>query len=610
MCRVLLDLMRRELAIRVNYLDGTSQESIRHQSDQHLIAPWAIDENERLTEASVIFPRSRRPNDYRGHGFISPRGGFGQFLRRASTFPDYQKKISIAETSEIIVQLLIMLKIAGLVEDIPAESENEVPGYQIPAATIIWRAGAGTQPFHDIIRVPRAPETGGRTNPFFKDFYQNVATEGKGLEAHEHTAQVDYEKRIEREQAFRAGRLPVLYCSPTMELGIDIATLNVVNMRNVPPTPANYAQRSGRAGRSGQPALVYSYCTTGSPHDQYFFKRPEQMVSGSVTPPRLELANEDLIKSHIQAVWLAATGLSLGSSLRDILDVSGENPTLELQKQIKDAISDTKAKQKTLKHSQAIFSTLMDELQSADWYSEGWLPETLNQVGLAFNQACDRWRSLYKAAAKQRDIQNKIIGDATRSAEDKKQAKRLRREAEAQMELLLETKNIMQSDFYSYRYFASEGFLPGYNFPRLPLSAYIPGQRNRKDEFLSRPRFLAISEFGPRGIIYHEGSRFLINKVIMPVGEDDVLTAAAKLCPECGYFHPHTYGGQGVDNCEQCSNCLSLPYVSSSGCKMWPPEGRIGSILMRKNASVWDIEIKTGIRFAMHKGNLSLKRPQ
>jgi ATP-dependent helicase YprA (DUF1998 family) len=57
-----------------------------------------------------------------------------------------------------------------------------------------------------------------------------------------------------------------------MELGVDISQLNVVNMRNVPPTPANYAQRSGRAGRSGQPALVFSYCTTGSSHDQYFFR--------------------------------------------------------------------------------------------------------------------------------------------------------------------------------------------------------------------------------------------------------------------------------------------------------------------------------------------------
>ena len=62
-------------------------------------------------------------------------------------------------------------------------------------------------------------------------------------------------QREEREEAFREGRLRILYCSPTMELGVDIADLNVVNLRNVPPTPANYAQRSGRAGRSGQPAL-------------------------------------------------------------------------------------------------------------------------------------------------------------------------------------------------------------------------------------------------------------------------------------------------------------------------------------------------------------------
>ena len=43
--------------------------------------------------------------------------------------------------------------------------------------------------------------------------------------------------------------MQVLFCSPTMELGVDITDLNTVNLRNVPPTPANYAQRSGRAGQ-------------------------------------------------------------------------------------------------------------------------------------------------------------------------------------------------------------------------------------------------------------------------------------------------------------------------------------------------------------------------
>lgn len=110
----------------------------------------------------------------------------------------------------------------------------------------------------------------------------------------EHTAQVSQKQREWREWRFRFEQddiehlinsenrteirasgesdqfLPALFCSPTMELGVDISALNAVYLRNVPPTPANYAQRAGRAGRSGQAAVVVTYCASGSPHDQYF----------------------------------------------------------------------------------------------------------------------------------------------------------------------------------------------------------------------------------------------------------------------------------------------------------------------------------------------------
>ena len=36
------------------------------------------------------------------------------------------------------------------------------------------------------------------------------------------------------------------------------------------------------------------------------------MVSGKVRPPRLDLANEDLVRSHVHAIWLAEAGMSLG----------------------------------------------------------------------------------------------------------------------------------------------------------------------------------------------------------------------------------------------------------------------------------------------------------
>jgi ATP-dependent helicase YprA (DUF1998 family)/very-short-patch-repair endonuclease len=565
-CKVLLDYMRRELAIKVDYLNPTHQESLKQLSSQQLKAPWAMDENERLEHAAILFPRSRQAHgndEYFGNVFLSARGGYGQFLRRGNAFPEYLDPISTDDSQEIIRQILEALRIGGLVQIVQeAKEAGEVNGYQIPASVLIWKAGDGKKSFHDPIRVPREAEAGGRTNQYFVDFYKTVAKDMHGLEAHEHTAQVPSEIREEREQAFRDGKLPILYCSPTMELGVDISELNAVNMRNVPPTPANYAQRSGRAGRQGQPALVFTYCTMGSPHDQYYFKRQNLMVSGAVTPPRLDLTNQDLIRAHIHAIWLAESGLDLRRSLKDLLDLSGDEPGLEVVESVQDALNSDATRRRTQKRAQEILVTIENDLKRAGWFNETWLEGVLNHIPLSFDQACKRWRSLYRAAKGQQKAQQKIIDDHTRLPRDREQAKRLRQEAESQIELLTDTQNLVQSDFYSYRYFASEGFLPGYSFPRLPLSAFIPGRRihGDKDEFLSRPRFLAISEFGPRSIIYHEGSRYVINKVNIPVAEngESLGTSRAKQCPICGYFHFIT-SGDGPDRCERCNAMLEPP---------------------------------------------------
>lgn len=562
--KVLLDFMRQELAIRVDYLDSLAQERIQQQSSQHLILPWSIDENETMVHASVLYPRLRRSSDYGGNVFVSARSGFGQFVRRGKTFPGYGTRIGTEETTEIIRQLLSILNTAGIVQAVAVPSDPEdAPGYQLKASALHWLASDGSKPFRDPLRIPSASEEGGQTNQFFVDLYRTVAPTALGLEAREHTAQVQYEDRIEREERFRGGQLPILFCSPTMELGVDIAELNVVNMRNIPPTPANYAQRSGRAGRSGQPAFVFSYCSTGSSHDQYFFRQPELMVSGSVTPPRLDLANEDLIRAHIHAVWLSETGQSLGKSLREVLDLSSHDPSLNLLESVRAQISRPEARTRARARAERILATIKDELSPSDWYSDNWLDEVLSQIELSFDRTCNRWRGLFRAALKQAQAQDRIIRDASRSQKDEDEAKRLRREAEAQLNLLTEIDSYSQSDFYSYRYFASEGFLPGYNFPRLPLSAYIPGRRTKqKDEFLSRPRFLAISEFGPRAIVYHEGSRYVINRVILPVGDDEqgdqrVLTRGTKICAECGYLHP-IINGNGPDLCEHCQRPLDF----------------------------------------------------
>jgi ATP-dependent helicase YprA (DUF1998 family) len=603
--KTLLDYMRRELAIKVDYLDSSYQERIQQWSSQRLIEPWAIDEDEKMEYASVLIPRSSAGDDGRGnYTYVSARGGFGIYLRRPGTL-ESKTKIGLEDTEAIIRGLLEGLRVAGLVEVVrQPKDDSDTPGYQLVASAMRWYAGTGERAFHDPIRVPNKPQEGGRPNAFFVEFYKDVAGSLAGLEAHEHTAQVPYDEREKREKQFRSGELPILYCSPTMELGVDIAELNVVNMRNVPPTPANYAQRSGRAGRSGQPALVFTYCSGGSPHDQYFFKRPERMVAGAVAPPRLDLSNEDLLRAHIHAIWLAETGIDLKDTLKEILDMNGDPPSLALLPEIRQQAESSTARLAARQRAERVLKTI-----SGVPDLDGLLDVTMQNVVRAFDDTCERWRSLYWSALKQVKAQEDIRRDPTRQQADKRQAERLRREALSQIDLLTEVGSLAQSDFYSYRYFATEGFLPGYSFPRLPLSAFIPARRaNQRDDFLSRPRFLAISEFGPRAIIYHEGSRYLINQVIMPMTDEEEgpLTSQIKQCNHCGYVHP-VKSGATYDLCQRCQLPLDPPLQSLLRLQNVVTKRRDRISADEEDRLRLGYDIRTGVRFRERDGTLDIR---
>ena len=617
--RVLLDHLRRELALRIPILEQQEQDAVRSFSQQHLNESWSLDENETFENSCIAWPRGRLPGDKaRDRGvFVSPRGGFGMFLRRRATFPDAPGPIT-RDDSEIIIRDLfrVLCDVAGLlVKVVPAETGNmdSVPGYQLSAGMMLWRTAPGKRAFHDPVRVPHAPDEGLRTNPFFVDFYQSEIADIRTLEAREHTAQVKAAIREEREEQFRTAKLPVLYCSPTMELGVDISQLNVVNMRNVPPTPANYAQRSGRAGRSGQPAFVFTYCSAYSPHDQYFFKRPEKMVGGSVSTPRLDLANEDLLKAHVHAIWLAAAQLDLHNSLAQLLDVDGDPPTLALRPSVKDALENPVARMAARRAALSCMGSAIQLLLNGHSTADQWLTRILEELPSSFEGACERWRVLYRGAYTTSKRQGAVVIDASRTPEDRDRAKRLRAEAESQQKLLLAADGSdQQSDFYSYRYFASEGFLPGYNFPRLPLSAWLPGRRRRtgKDEYLQRPRFLAISEFGPRGIVYHEGSRFVISKAMLPVeGEDFNLTRSAVQCEECGYLHPID-DARNPDLCERCQS--RLPQALDN---LFPMRNVVASRRDRINSDEEErmrigYQVRTGVRFAERHGSVDKRVAQ
>jgi hypothetical protein len=123
------------------------------------------------------------------------------------------------------------------------------------------------------------------------------------------------------------------------------------------------------------------------------------------------------------------------------------------------------------------------------------------------------------------------------------------REAKRQLELLTcQNVRVDESDFSAYRYLASEGFLPGYNFPALPVRAFVSSRS--EGEFIARSRFLAINEFGPDNVIYHEGAKYQINRVWLTAQDPEQRFLRARLCQQCGYLHE----GEAVND-ERCQNC-------------------------------------------------------
>ncbi|MCI0539982.1 MAG: DEAD/DEAH box helicase [Verrucomicrobiales bacterium] len=138
------------------------------------------------------------------------------------------------------------------------------------------------------------------------------------LRVEEHTAQLDKDKAREFQRDFKAGKIHVLSCSTTFELGVDLGNLDTVFLRNVPPESFNYAQRAGRTGRrSGYPGFVITYCKRG-PHDLYHFAHPARMLSGQIRPPVLNLRNAKVITRHIAAVAFSAFFRALPDRFRNV----------------------------------------------------------------------------------------------------------------------------------------------------------------------------------------------------------------------------------------------------------------------------------------------------
>lgn len=126
----------------------------------------------------------------------------------------------------------------------------------------------------------------------------------------EHTAQVDKSIARKRQQSFKNHGVNILACSTTMEMGVDLGSLELVMLSSVPPQPANYKQRAGRSGRNNRvKSACVTLCTSDAIGMRTYVDALYSIINRPVEVPTIDLRSPQVVERHINSFLVKYFGV-------------------------------------------------------------------------------------------------------------------------------------------------------------------------------------------------------------------------------------------------------------------------------------------------------------
>jgi DEAD/DEAH box helicase domain-containing protein len=395
------------------------------------------------------------------------------------------------------------------------------------------------------------------------NYYQAVYNRNRSprIYAAEHTGLLERKDRERKENDFKErpafNSLNTIVATSTLEMGIDIGTLNSALNNSVPPLTSNYLQRVGRAGRSSGSALITNFAQS-KPHDLYYYNEPLDMMEGEVNTPACFLEAREILFRHFFAFcldkWASKdhTNNSIPMVIRSLKLLQSDLSAPDFFPNR--IISFVKSSEKSLvEEFSAIYRRDIEDAAVLEMLEDYLASETFY---LSLKKVFERLKSEYLYLHEKRKelddiIRSKNLSDTDPEKAELNQEKRLLRGLQRMMEKRMLIEHLTNT-----------GMLPNYAFPEtgVTLNAWIKQYQAKGSNSIPQDHHFeivrsassALRELAPDNHFYGQGFKFFVSGLNTYDWKEEGVLQKMRFCSNCDHLAVAVQTDQ--QSCPKCGD--------------------------------------------------------